>query len=207
MMYREGVPFRPLWAPEIHYLKGTFWLTYCIPGTGNGILKSTSGKVEGPYVNAIAKEGPISNDIDASLFQDDDGRVYFVSGNGKITLMNEDLSAPAGKPVLAKPGNAKHVGFEGAYLFKANGKYHMAAAEFVNNDYHCFVASADKIYGPYGDRYLAIPHGGHNVVFKDFNGQWWSTFFGNSNRAPFREKPGLLRVEFDEHGHLKPSLR
>ena len=23
---------KPLWAPEIHYLKGTFWLTYSLPG-------------------------------------------------------------------------------------------------------------------------------------------------------------------------------
>ena len=47
---------RPLWAPEVHYCKGTFWLTYSMPGwdgtgktSGSGLLKSTSGKPEGPY--------------------------------------------------------------------------------------------------------------------------------------------------------------
>jgi hypothetical protein len=52
---------KPLWAPEIHFLKGTFWLTYSLPGwdgtgktSGCGLLKSTSGKAEGPYVASKA---------------------------------------------------------------------------------------------------------------------------------------------------------
>ena len=32
---------RPLWAPEIHYLKGTFWLTYSLPGWDG--TRNTSG--------------------------------------------------------------------------------------------------------------------------------------------------------------------
>jgi beta-xylosidase len=203
---RDGVPFRPLWAPEIYYMKGTFWLTYCFPRSGNGILKSTSGKAEGPYVSALANEGPLSVDIDASLFQDDNGKVYVVAGEGNITPMKDDVSGPAGASVLAKPGNAKHVGFEGAFLFKVNTTYYMAAAEFVNGEYQCFVASSDNIYGPYGDRYLAIPHAGHNTFFKDVDGNWWSTFFGNDKNAPFKERPALLRVIFDERGHIKPMM-
>ena len=49
---------KPLWAPEVHYLKGTFWLTYSMPGwdgtaktSGSGLLKSTNGKPEGPYTD------------------------------------------------------------------------------------------------------------------------------------------------------------
>lgn len=71
----------------------------------------------------------------------------------------------------------------------------MAAAEFVNSDYHCFIASSDNIYGPYGNRYLAIPHAGHNTFFKDNQGQWWSSFFCNDSHSPFRERPAILRVE------------
>ena len=164
---RKGEFFRPVWAPEINYVKNNFWLTFCIPGWGNTILKSTTGRPEGPYINALANDVPLNTQIDASLFEDEDGKVYSVVGAGIVTPLKDDLSGASGPSKLAKPANAKHVGFEGAFLFKANGKYHMAAAEFVNGDYHCFVASADKIYGPYGIRYLAIPHGGHNTFFKD----------------------------------------
>jgi len=34
------------------------------------------------------------------------------------------------------------------------------------------------------------------MFFKDKNGKWWSTFFGNDGDAPFTERPGILRVEF-----------
>lgn len=202
---RDGAPFRPLWAPEIHYLKNTFWITYSIPWLGNGILKSVTGKAEGPYV-CINPHGPISNDIDASLFEDDDGTIYFVCGNGKIRRMKDDMSGPAEIQHAISASDGKRIGFEGAFLFKANGKYHLTAANFVDGSYHCYSASADSVYGPYGDRYLAVPHGGHNVFFRDKQGNWWSTFFGNDKKCPFRERPAILRVEFDSQNRIQPVI-
>ena len=67
-----------------------------------------------------------------------------------------------------------------------------------------YVASSANLFGPYGDRYLAVPHGGHNIFFQDTKKQWWSTFFGNDADAPFREKPGLLRIEFGIDGEPRP---
>ena len=110
------------------------------------------------------------------------------------------------KPRLLKPANARHVGFEGAFLFKAAGRYHLVCADFDRRrNYHCMVAASDKIYGPYGPRYLAVPHGGHNMFFRDAKGAWWSTFFGNDPRAPFRERPGILRVQFSSDGRISPK--
>ncbi len=203
IIFRDDAPFRPLWAPEIHYFNNTFWLTYSIPKKGNSILKSITGKAEGPYVPALKKDVPITADIDAMLFKDDDGKIYSVAGPGNITLLNNDCSKAIGKTILAKPANAKHVGFEGAFLFKKDKKYYMAAAEFVNGQYHCFIATADSIYGPYSNRYLAIPHAGHNSFFKDIAGNWWATFFGNDKLAPFRERPSLMRIEFDANGRVR----
>lgn len=191
---RDSVPFRPLWAPEIHYFNDTFWLVYSIPRLGNGILKSTSGKAEGPYEKVLAKDGPLTADIDASLFKDDDGQLYFVCGEGKIIPMKSDLSAPLDTPRLLKPANALHVGFEGAFLFKHQGLYYLSAAEFVNGSYHAFVAWSKDIYGPYSERKLCVPHGGHNTFFKDVEGRWWSTFFGNDAQSPFKERAGILGV-------------
>ncbi len=203
---RDAAPFRPIWAPEIHYIKGTFWLTYCLPFNGAGILRSTTARPEGPYVSPLSEDAPLTREIDASLFEDDDGRVYFVCGNGKIALMKEDMSGLAEPLRAVSPANARRVGSEGAFLFKANGKYYMAAAEFVEGDYHCYVACSDNIYGPYGDRYIAIPHGGHNSFFRDTEGSWWATFFGNDRNAPFRQRPAVLRIEFTPDGRIRPLL-
>jgi len=124
------------------------------------------GKAEGPYVD-IKPDGPLTAEIDASLFRDDDGKVYFVHQNGKIARMKDDMTGLAGEPTLLTPANAGQVGFEGAFLFKANNRYYLSCAEFVDDRYHCCVASSKEVYGPYGDRYLAVPHGGHNMFFKD----------------------------------------
>lgn len=197
---------RAIWAPELHYLKGTFWIAYCVnyPKGGTGLLKSTSGKAEGPYVD-IHPEGPLTNEIDASLFQDTDGKVYFVYQNGKIARLKDDLSGLAEKPRHLKPAGDKQVGFEGAFLFRANGRYYLSCAEFLGPDYHCMIASAEKLDGPWSERYLAIPHGGHNMFFKDRNGRWWSTLFGNSGNAPFKERPAILRIRFDADGRVRPG--
>ena len=88
---------------------------------------------------------------------------------------------------------------EGVYLSKNNGKYQLLQTVWsikqkdgsykYNRDgenqgkevhsYDVVVAEADNIYGPYGKRYPAILEGGHNNLFQDPAGEWWSTTFFN----------------------------
>lgn len=196
-----GGTSQAVWAPELHYIKGTYWIAYT--ANGSSLLKSTSGKPEGPYMD-VRKDRPLVGEIDASLFQDDDGKVYYVWQNGKIARMKDDMSDLAEEPKLLKPANAPQVGFEGAFLFKANGRYHLSCADVTDGRYHCYVASSKNLMGPYGDRYLAIPHGGHNMFFKDKDGNWWSTLFGWQGDPPFTERPGILRIEFGLDGEPRP---
>ncbi|MEI7938219.1 MAG: family 43 glycosylhydrolase [Verrucomicrobiota bacterium] len=197
-----------IWAPELHCFKGTFWIAYCVNYGGTGILRSKTGKAEGPYAD-MKPDGPLTGEIDASLFADGDGKVYFVWQNGKIARLKDDLTGLAEEPRLLKPANAKDVGFEGAFLTKINGRYHLICAAFNKHEKHstydCMAASADSIYGPYGDAYLAIPHGGHNMLFKDAQGNWWSTFFGNDPQAPIRERPAILPIRIDTKGKIQPG--
>ena len=92
---------------------------------GTGLLKSTSGKADGPYVD-VHPQGPLTGEIDASLFADDDGRVYFVYQDGKIARLNDEMTELAEKPRLLRPSHAEHVGFEGAFLTKIDGRYTLA---------------------------------------------------------------------------------
>jgi xylan 1,4-beta-xylosidase len=210
---RDGAPFRPLWAPEIHYLKDTFWITYSIPlGGGGGLLKSVSGRAEGPY-HAVWPKRPLVNEIDLCLFEESDGKVYLVWGAGKIRQLNDDLTNFVGEQTVLRPADADVIGFEGTFVFKANGKYHITGAEFVEdpkggqgNDYHCYAAVGDSLLGPYGKKYLAIPHAGHNSFFRDKDSNWWATFFGNDPRAPVFERPAILRIEFGADGRIHPAM-
>lgn len=223
---------KPLWAPEIHYLKNTFWLCYSIPGwdgtgktSGSGLLKSTSGKAEGPYVD-MHPEARLGDEIDASLLQDDDGKVYFLWHCGKIAPLNDEMTAfaepyhwlkastsdpdpnhhsPLCKGIFGE-GSFDHVGYEGMFIFKANGRYYLCCSENFNGRYSCAISiSSGGIYGPYGPRYEALPHAGHNMFFRDERGGWWSSYFGSDPHAPWQERPGVFPIAFDAEGRVKPA--
>ena len=65
-------------------------------------------------------------------------------------------------------------------------------------------SASGSIRGPYGASTLITPHCGHNVLFADKHGRLWSTMFGNDGSAPFRERPGIFRVELSSNGTLVP---
>ena len=223
---------KPLWAPEVHHLKSTFWLTYSMPGwdgtaktSGSGLLQSTTGKPEGPYADMQPAER-MGDEIDASLFEDDDGAVYFLWHSGKIARLKPDMSGLAEpyhwlKTTVSDPNpkhhsglcagifgkdSFDHVGYEGMFLFKRAGRYYLCCSENFDSRYSCAVAISTNLFGPYGARYEAIPHGGHNVFFQDGKGQWWSTYFGSDDSAPWQERPGVLPIQFDPGGRIVPGL-
>ncbi len=202
---------RALWAPEIYYTHGTFWLAYSMnyDTGGTGLLKSTSGKAEGPYVD-VKTDGPITSGIDASLFEDDDGTVYYVWQEGRIAKMNAEMTDIEGPTHILPPTNFIHVGFEGAFLFKANGKYYLSCADVTgpaghDQRYDGYVAVSDHLMGPYGPRYIASVSGGHNTYFKDEQGQWWCTFFGSDELTKVRERAAIFRVHFAPDGRVMPG--
>ena len=97
---------RAVWAPEIHYIKSAkqWMIVACMNGErGSFILRSVSGKPEGPYENIAGNATKaLFPNIDGSLFEDDDGAVYFVGHNHYIARMKPDLSGLA-EPLAANP--------------------------------------------------------------------------------------------------------
>lgn len=216
---RKGVPFRALWAPEIHYIRGNWLICHSMSRAGLAILKSTSGRPEGPYVHAFSPDKPVGKGIDATLFEDEDGSVWLTAGSADtIVRLKDDLSGLAGpwQPLSADgwdldpthhreqcAANAyKHFGYEGATLFKRDGLYYLGVVDRYEDRYSFAMWIADKITGPYRERHEMPDCGGGNF-FRDRQGQWWVTFFGNGSPSPFREMPGLARVGFDAKGHVR----
>lgn len=223
--------FRAVWAPELHYIKDQWLLVACINRKGGSfILKSTSGKPEGPYVNIEGnKNGPIYKNIDLSLFEDDNGDVYAVAHNHYIAKMKNDLSGLAEdyRKIKETPYNPEPY-IEGIYIIKHNGKYQLLQTVWslakddgtytyiktpeTKNKFHSYdvvVAESDNIYGPYGPRYTAIQQGGHNNVFADKNGDLWSTLFFNpkgemAKQFPVTCRMAIVAVKFED-GKLMPD--
>jgi len=204
-----------IWAPELHYIKGNYYLTFCTDWareggvSGTGYLKSTTGKVEGPY-ELVNTDGPIApGQLDASFFQDDDGAVYYLSGGSSIARMKDDMSGIAEKVRRVGTEGGGTVGFEGISLFKCNGTYYLSVTDckMPYKTYDCMVGMSANVYGPYKNVHIAVPHGGHNVFFKDKEGNWWSTLFGGDTpevSGPLKEQPSIVRVEFAPDGTIHP---
>jgi type 1 glutamine amidotransferase len=216
----HGKPARALWAPELHYIKKNYFICLSMPPGGISILKSTTGRPEGPYVHATnITDKPFISGIDPTLFEDEDGSVYFTwSGAGRIARMKDDLSdfaEPFRNIVLLNPDHdstrhsakcmrrgSNDLGHEGAILFKVNGRYYLGAADEYEGRYSSCVAIADNIYGPYSGRHESVPCAGGGNFFRDKKGEWWATYFGNDNQSPWREKPGIVKINFTKEGKI-----
>lgn len=194
-----------LWAPEIHWAKGTYFIVYCINPGGIGIARSVSGKVEGPYVRQeTCQDAPFRGGrIDASMFWDDDNTVYYTDGSCAIYRMNGDITTY--DKFIGKQAPGK----EGGYLFKHNGIYYATAGEFDDNGGYDSVIGMNKTgnclaNGSYGEIHWLYTLG-HNGYFEDKQGQWWATMFGNDNDKLANETNGfnngfaLVPIDFDKH--------
>jgi hypothetical protein len=186
------------WAPEIAFYDNTFWISYST-APGCGLLKSRSGKIEGPYqdMGRFVIKG-----IDAGFFQEED-RLYLIWQNGRLAPLSRDCVTLTEEPILLLPEDGRQVGYEGAGLIKVRGRYVLYAAEWngdarIDGTYDMMYSVADKIEGPYRPRSLLVPHGGHGCLFYDKEGSLRFTIFGNDRSAPFRRKVGIGYVRIEE---------
>ncbi|UOE47455.1 family 43 glycosylhydrolase [Mucilaginibacter sp. SMC90] len=225
--------YRALWAPEIHYLKHQkkWVITACLNGgMGSFVLVSKSGKPEGPYENIPGNNAhAIFPNIDLSIFEDTDDKVYLLGHDHYIARMKNDLSdvdEPFRK-LQETPYNPEPY-IEGIYLSRHDGKYQLlqtvwsvvrpdGSYSYLRDEkkdktlysYDVVVAEADHIYGPYGPRYAAILQGGHNNIFQDKHGKWWSTTFFNprgvmGTRFPVTCRAAVVPVKW-VNGKLVPD--
>jgi beta-xylosidase len=173
----------------LHYFRDAFWITFAMNDEHVGLLKSSTGKAEGPY----GEMGLIGHRLlggDPSLFADTDGAVYFVWGQGYIARLNDELTALAEEPrslqlaVAGYPNDETIVdasGERGAFVFKDGDKYHFVFSAWNRRDGagHCdtFVCTAANITGPYSKPSRWFADTGQTTVFRDATGAFqaaWS---------------------------------
>ena len=191
------------------------------------LLRSTSGEARGPY--EVTSLLPLTNCVDATLFEDDDGTLYFLWQNGMVARLTDNLDALIDvRSVWQKPYPVEPVR-EGVHLFKHDGLYHMALTAWswekegggytychVGHGspkaatYDVLVATSKSVYGPYGPRYTSITGGGHGNHFQDRDGHWWSCVFAcgsdkiTQSRVGFCERPALIPMRWTD-GRILPA--
>ncbi|MDR0982752.1 MAG: glycoside hydrolase 43 family protein [Culturomica sp.] len=205
---------RGQWASSIRYHNGKFYVFFSPndhPHKGY-VYSATdpAGKWE------LVSRTPHFHD--ASLFFDDDGRVYIFYGTGLMTELKSDLSGvkPDGVNMKIFERDPTENGLlEGSQVIKHNGKYYLMMISWPRNGIRREVCyRADKITGPYEKKviledafntYGGVAQG--NIVDAP-DGRWYGMFF--QDRDAVGRVPMLMPCRWvdgwpmlgDEEGHV-----
>lgn len=134
---------------------------------------------------------------DASLFFDDDGRVYVFSGTGHLTELNAGLTAkqPGGIDRVVIERDSTETGLlEGSRVLKRDGQYYLLMVSWPKDKPRRQVCyRADNIAGPYQKKvilqseFAGFPYVGQGTIVDDAGGQWYGFIFqdrGAVGRVP-----------------------
>jgi xylan 1,4-beta-xylosidase len=152
------------WAPEIHFIKGKFWLTV---NSGKVTAQDPKGmathsiwlfnadQVTGPYKLVNGPLTPQYNN-DATLFEDSDGQVYlYCSGNGlfqaKLDLEKGTIIGELQKFRIARDSmNPRWMwgGIEGPFVLKRENVYYMFFSTWTRG-YEVGLLKASSPMGPW----------------------------------------------------------
>jgi beta-xylosidase len=186
---------RGSWASCLRYHDGTFYVSTFSQTTGKTYIFSTKNIEKGLWKTSSFSPSYHDN----TLFFDDDGRVYLITGNNKLTLveLNTDLSGVKTGGVnqviiensSAPSGNDSGLG-EGSQLFKVNGKYYLFNITWPKGGMRTVVIHrADKITGPWEGK-LALQDKGvaQGGIIDTPDGKWFAYLFrdfGSVGRIPY----------------------
>lgn len=186
---------RGSWASCIRYHNETFYVSTFSSTTNKTYIWSTKDIEKGPW-----KEISFTPSFhDHTLVFDDDGRVYLIYGNKKLTLveLNADLSGvrPGGinqviiEDASAPSGTDSGLG-EGSQLFRMNGRYYLFNITWPRGGMRTVVVHrADRLNGPWEGKLifqdLGVAQGG---MTDTPDGRWYAYLFrdyGSVGRIPY----------------------
>ena len=183
------------WASCIRYHNNTFYVSTFSSTTNKTYIYSTKDIEKGPL-----KEISFTPSFhDNTLIFDNDGRVYLITGNKKLTLveLNADLSGVKTGGInqviienaSAPSGNDSGLG-EGSQLFIVKGKYYLFNITWPKGGMRTVVVHrADKLTGPWEGKVAfqdkGVAQGG---IVDTPDGKWFAFLFrdfGSVGRIPY----------------------
>lgn len=174
---------RGQWATSIRYHKGRF---YALFSPNDAPYRSFVYTTEDP-AKGWTLHSRMKHFHDASLFFDDDDRVYVFSGTGRVTELESDLSdVKAGGLDMTLPvRDDEETGLlEGSRMIKHDGKYYLLMISWPNKGKRREVCyRADRLTGPYEkkvillDNFAGFPYVGQGTIVDDAKGNWYGMIF------------------------------
>lgn len=194
---------RGQWASSIRYHKGRFYVLFSPNDQPyKGYIYSSTDPAKDKW--KLVSRTPHFHD--ASLFFDDDGRVYVFYGTGELRELKEDLSdvKEGGVNMKIFERDASETGLlEGSHVIKYNDKYYLLMISWPKSAKRRQVCyRADEITGPYEkkvileDNFAGFPYVGQGCLVDDKNGNWYAVIF--QDRGAIGRVPLLMPVRWTD---------
>ncbi|NBE95577.1 arabinan endo-1,5-alpha-L-arabinosidase [Nonomuraea sp. KC401] len=202
-----------LWAPDIRYINGTYYLYYSVSPKGGDLGLATAPTPAGPWTDkggilpAATRATCPTGHIDSAQFTDVDGAHYMYWGSYDVVCvarMNADATRVEGAATQVARGRR----MEGAYVVRRGGHYYMlysdgGCCQGSFSGYQVKAGRATSPFGPFTDdegaglmdltskgAIVAGANGnrwtgtGHSGFQTDLSGQDWLVYHGVSTDDP-----------------------
>jgi arabinoxylan arabinofuranohydrolase len=153
------------WAPQAIPRNGKWYLYVPLQGRGIGVL--VADRPEGPYADPLGRALIPNDNIDPTVFIDDDGQAYLAWGNPKCRYvkLNEDMISfdtslgdkgivaydmtPEAFGVRSKPSEKHATSYEEApWFYKRDGRYYLFFAGGPISE-HLAYSTGKSLAGPW----------------------------------------------------------
>jgi len=159
------------WAGQCIYRNGKFYMyvpmTRANSGGARVIGVAVSDSPTGPFTDALGKPLITNNgaqDIDPTVFIDDNGQAYLYWGNGNLyyVKLNQDMISYSGGVVQVSPKPSSFI--EGPWLYKRNNLYYMVYAGMGSGSENIAYATSTSPTGPWTSRGVIMPTQGNSFT-------------------------------------------
>lgn len=202
------------WAEQVVERNGKFYMYCPIHGNGIGVLVSDSpyGPFKDPLGKPLVWQKEHRDDIDPTVFIDEDGQAYMYWGNPNCyyVKLNEDMISYSGDIVKLKETPEHYQ--EGPWFYKRNGHYYLAFASTCCPEGIGY-AMSDSPTGPWKTKgYIMRPtertRGNHPGIM-DYKGK--SYVFGlnydllklETNTHYERRSVSVAEIHYNEDGTIQ----
>lgn len=214
--------FESCWATDSHFHEGKYYWYVCDP---QNTYVVTSDSPSGPWTAPIGNK-PLMEGRDPSVFKDDDGKVYLVTGvwNFKIAELGDNMVSLKTNPVILKINNPRgpynpdglnvhQPTDDKPFLHKHNNLYYLS--------WGCYYAVSDNIFGPYTykgcfivpertdsvfmQNEYGLTHDRHGSFFKWNNQTYFICNDLSSNGAKKHWRNSIIAyVHYKDDGRIEP---
>jgi hypothetical protein len=208
----DAVPYsdRILYAPDMMYRNGTYYLYYCMTDGSEGVAVSKSPT--GPFIGGEKIEG--IDGIDPTVFVDDDGQAYYYWGqfSAKGARLNPDMKTIDHATV--KDGivtEKEHFFHEGGFMFKRAGVYYFVYTHIGRQDRATCIgySTSNSPMGPFKYGGVIIDNAGcdpeswnnHGSVV-EFKGQWYVLYHRSTHGSKTMRKACIEPIAFLPDGSI-----